>query len=841
MWNDATNQYEFYAVDYDGSLARCYDTGDGIQWIGTQVNTALWEFVEYRNADGTPNDYYELRNVLYGGYIAPLQAGDQILSDGPIGINLNGRRFGDSYTPIVAWDDSRYAFSGLKVEDGRVVACPLSEAQDFYFAIVNPVDPDDTLTIVDTVDSSGFGIEMRMVDYDNGNIGSLDSPRDAVQNPFFGGDNNRTGLLSTNLDDDYPTATDATGNAGRSLAELYAGATPVNHLFLQSVYNESGYFEYDSISNFAHLNDDGTFTVYGQIGSISDYNTATGSHGQFMPYNDLTPGQYCAFTNQTSVTAQPLADLDPRKGEKLYNIGSRREVDYGFGMEMSAEFTQTADGLDAWGHDIIFEFSGDDDFWFYVDGEQAYAHVFMLKPGQSAEVNMPDEVLEYYVVECAVKPDVYDRVQANGSALEGTATGNAGRRDYRTPAASLESRASVDYVNHVRDGAMRTLSVTKKLYDADGETLLHYPDNPALFSFRLYLGSENEDEADLPLANMYDYCVRDAAGQYCRWDAEGQRFVSIGKNNYGALTEAEREAATFTTSLYGSIARIPADHTVEVRNLIVGTRYKVEERDAEIPRGYTRRLGDGYARIDTVPEQAGQTPVADTIDVDESPHIEVRNQKGWGLTIEKKWTDSGFVERHEPIYFGVYVDGALLEGSVRRLDSTETGVYYYFFEELLPGKRFWDYSVRGVVVSPAEGFSVDDEGRGSGYEKVTPVDEGGTMTVGGLTYTASYEIGEMTDRNENVRADTVTNSSPGIVLTKTDWNGVPLAGAVFTLKTGDGEDVAAASYTSRADGLDPLHAKRKDEAAGDREDCRRNGFPAGGRRLRAVPSGGLRR
>ena len=23
----------------------------------------------------------------------------------------------------------------------------------------------------------------------------------------------------------------------------------------------------------------------------------------------------------------------------------------------------------AWGHDIIFEFSGDDDFWFYVDGE----------------------------------------------------------------------------------------------------------------------------------------------------------------------------------------------------------------------------------------------------------------------------------------------------------------------------------------------------------------------------------------------------------------------------------------------------------------------------------------
>ena len=32
-------------------------------------------------------------------------------------------------------------------------------------------------------------------------------------------------------------------------------------------------------------------------------------------------------------------------------------------------FIQTPSGLDAWGHDIIYEFTGDDDFWLYVDGE----------------------------------------------------------------------------------------------------------------------------------------------------------------------------------------------------------------------------------------------------------------------------------------------------------------------------------------------------------------------------------------------------------------------------------------------------------------------------------------
>jgi fibro-slime domain-containing protein len=38
-------------------------------------------------------------------------------------------------------------------------------------------------------------------------------------------------------------------------------------------------------------------------------------------------------------------------------------------MELEASFVQTVSGLDAWGHDIIFDFTGDDDFWLYVDGE----------------------------------------------------------------------------------------------------------------------------------------------------------------------------------------------------------------------------------------------------------------------------------------------------------------------------------------------------------------------------------------------------------------------------------------------------------------------------------------
>ena len=367
IWNDTTKRYEFYAVDHDGSLVRCYDTGDNIEWIGSQVNTALWDFTEYFNTDGTPNYYYELQNDQYKNYIAPQVTGGQILSNKTIGINLNGRRYGENYSTIIAWDDSNYAYVGLKTENGRIVACPLSEAEDFYFAIVNPAEEEDDLTTVDTVDSDAYGISMKMVDFNN----SLLNNRDSEQSPFFNGDNNTAGLLSTDLDEDgYPRTTEKTGSE-KPLSQLFTGMTDVNHLFIQSIYNESGYFEYDSTQNFAHLNADGTFKVYDQLGAIGDNQgvNGTGLHGQFMPYDDLTPGKYCSFTNQTDVLANELSDVDPRKGEKLYNIGNKKDVDYFFGMEMSASFTQTASGLDAWGHDIIFEFSGDDDFWFYVDGE----------------------------------------------------------------------------------------------------------------------------------------------------------------------------------------------------------------------------------------------------------------------------------------------------------------------------------------------------------------------------------------------------------------------------------------------------------------------------------------
>lgn len=370
VWNGS--KYEFYAVDHDGTLIRCYDDGDVIKWVGNQYQTALWQVIDHTRTDDQGNEipigYYELQNTYSGKYIRPQMGDNTVLSNSEAYINLDGRYYQEEYTKIRCWDDTYYAYMGLKVdlENNRVVPCPSAQADDFYFARVK--NSTIHLTEVDTVDNNEFGITMKMIDFNN----TIVDKRDSVQTDYFGRDSNVPGLLSTDIKGDgYPVAT----HKGASLGSLFAGDTPVNHLFIQSVYDESGYFEYDSTKNFASLHGS-QFEVYDQLGTIErPGNVATTRHGQFMPYNSLIdpatgePWPYSdMYTNTTTVTGDPLSKDDPRYGEGLHEI-PEKTADYFFGMEMSANFTQTPSGLDAWGHDIIFEFSGDDDFWFYVDGE----------------------------------------------------------------------------------------------------------------------------------------------------------------------------------------------------------------------------------------------------------------------------------------------------------------------------------------------------------------------------------------------------------------------------------------------------------------------------------------
>ena len=404
IWNEETLRYDYYTVDYDGMLVMAYESGDTISWVGSKVNTMLWDFTEYHYDDGSPNYYYELQNNYSQKYIAPTYSADSFLSDGTIGINLNGRRNGQYYTTVIAWDDPYYDYAALKVWNKKMICVPLKYADTFYFAVMKKEETTQDLEPVEAIDHKPFGITLKMQDYQKlkeySNVGyrseeQTDVLVELAYNQWVGVKN----LVSRNLEksdlasNGYPIAT----RSGSSLYELYDEAIEVNQQFLLTTYKETGYFEYDSTQNFAHLitsNQDywfgkerpdggtygiGDFVIYEALGTSSEGNKDTLKHGQFFPYNDLVDSngkpikKSTKYYNETDIHADPLSSLDPRKGEAMYELTFKagetapKYVDHFFGMEMSASFMQSASGLDDWGHDLIFEFSGDDDFWLYVD------------------------------------------------------------------------------------------------------------------------------------------------------------------------------------------------------------------------------------------------------------------------------------------------------------------------------------------------------------------------------------------------------------------------------------------------------------------------------------------
>ncbi|MBR5974868.1 MAG: hypothetical protein IK020_06760 [Clostridiales bacterium] len=393
VWNEGTKSYDFYAIDKDGTLVPCIEDGDMIGWVGETENTLLWDFTDYSAGAATSNHYYELYNEASGKYIAP-QINGQILSNNTIGIHLDGRENGSYGTSIKAWDDPNYAFAQLAASaDGSTIisklasvnngSSDLDEKEEFFFAVIDDVFDDDVLEAVPTVDNNDFGIKMYLVDFSPAKtINTVTTTQ--IQHDVIGWtpkwDANHafeqtSGLLETNLQENgYPIAT----KTNKSLGDLFDPSVPnqnikryeVNHLFLESTYDSSGYFFFDSSQNYAHLLDNGNFEVYQELGSYdSGGNKPTLKHGQFFPFNDIAKDQFCTSNpqNMYSVTGQELDPSDPRKYERLHLMQGTANAQ--FGMELETSFVQTPSGHDDWGHDIIYEFTGDDDFWLYVDDE----------------------------------------------------------------------------------------------------------------------------------------------------------------------------------------------------------------------------------------------------------------------------------------------------------------------------------------------------------------------------------------------------------------------------------------------------------------------------------------
>lgn len=214
------------------------------------------------------------------------------------------------------------------------------------------------LPTVNTIDSTSKGITMRMINYDD--------PADGLSNAIGGGYKQGDGSITQNLlnrvlTEGYPVTV-----GGTSLKTLFTGGTNVNHLFLQSSFDADGSYEYSSFKNYAHLEDNGDFTVYDALGTPLDENARWYQRGNFMPYNSISASGVSKNKNLYDESGNPLSGSDPARGKTLYKTQGTN--DYYFGMYVEADFNQPSNGKLTNGSDMVYEFNGDDDLWVYVDG-----------------------------------------------------------------------------------------------------------------------------------------------------------------------------------------------------------------------------------------------------------------------------------------------------------------------------------------------------------------------------------------------------------------------------------------------------------------------------------------
>lgn len=150
-----------------------------------------------------------------------------------------------------------------------------------------------------------------------------------------------------------------------SLAYLFNNASQENHQQdgkavysnVQGLFQlENGYYVYDS---------------YGSNGNYAVYNSTTNSFNVYKKagvYKDSVSsdnlGQFFPFDSADKVFEERNGQLSP----KPITDGTNDNLNHHFGMSMTTEFVQPASGKTTDNKDMIFEFSGDDDVWVYIDG-----------------------------------------------------------------------------------------------------------------------------------------------------------------------------------------------------------------------------------------------------------------------------------------------------------------------------------------------------------------------------------------------------------------------------------------------------------------------------------------
>lgn len=185
----------------------------------------------------------------------------------------------------------------------------------------------------------------------------------------------RLSFVKTMLVDGYPAISNGTHTSqgqgvnytDESLAYLFNNDSQANgKQDGKAVYNDvkglfqlkDGYYVYDSYGSDGNY---GNYAVYNPTtNSFNVYDKAGVYKGDV---SDANLGQFFPCDSADKVFDEKGNSLSPKQ-----IIDGSTSLNHHFGMSMTTEFVQPAGGKTTDNNDMVFEFSGDDDVWVYIDG-----------------------------------------------------------------------------------------------------------------------------------------------------------------------------------------------------------------------------------------------------------------------------------------------------------------------------------------------------------------------------------------------------------------------------------------------------------------------------------------
>ena len=619
-----------------------------------------------------------------------------------------------------------------------------------------------------TVDSAESGITINMFNYNNTEINKKHSlqfsngmdQKDEYNN-WTGSATTRTGIMENTLgSDSYPVLNKGNKESTRYLfsadpvtgKEFYPDA---NYLLKKDA---NGYYEYDSATNFAQFDKKtNKFTVYKVPGSHGD---ATGlqnpKHGSFFPFNTLGNSVIEHTAN----------------GSDIYGISTK--PDYHFGMTMSAKFIQPKDGKIK-DNNMVFEFSGDDDVWVYIDG------VLVLDIG-----------------------GIHNAASGSINFADGTATVGTTTKNLKT--LFEEENKTEDFVsgeNRFADYTMHTINfyyLERGAGDSNCKLKFNLPTVPdgSVTVQKQLSNTDKEKYADVGF--KFQLLVKDEKGSYVPSATNG----TLSDNS-----KVEFKSETINNVFYKNVFTLKPGQYATFSGLKANTKYKIKELGVSNDR-YDQVL---ISNEGTKTTDKNGNVISREATVDSRPLVIFTNKcsknNSRKLCITKKI--KGDIPVNDKFDFKIKLNDQLYTGNYYLQDSE--GNYYTSENETLnkaAEKTVCGKAVNGVVSSVPAGYTVVLEQilAGTSFE----VNEINLTTDYG---NPEYSIEAAEDVNTTNKASgkiklgsdakvTVTNTRNNVAsleITKVNTKNQSLPGAKFTL-TLDSDSVdsdSAKTYNETSD------------------------------------------